>query len=70
MDTITIKVDGMTCGHCEMTVKNSLLAVKGVKEAKVNHNTSSAEVKIKPGKVSEKDLINAVNEVGYTASSA
>ncbi len=70
MDTIIIKVEGMTCGHCEMTVKNALLAVKGVKEAKADHNTSSAEVKIKPGKASEEDLINAVNEVGYTASSA
>ena len=27
---ITLKVTGMTCGHCEMAVKKALAAVPGV----------------------------------------
>ncbi len=30
------KVDGMTCGHCSMTVENAALALGFVKKAKVN----------------------------------
>jgi copper chaperone len=70
MDTIKLKVEGMTCSHCEMTVRKALLDVKGVKEASVSHERDIAEVKYKSGKVSVEDLVNAVNASGYKAIAA
>ena len=32
----TIKVEGMSCGHCEMRVKKAVEAVEGVQKAEVN----------------------------------
>jgi Cu2+-exporting ATPase len=39
-----IRIDGMTCSHCEGTVKKALEAVDGVKRADVNHEAGNAIV--------------------------
>ena len=30
-EQLTLKIEGMTCGHCQKRVKEALKAVKGVK---------------------------------------
>jgi copper chaperone len=60
--TITIKIEGMTCGHCEKTVKNEILKLDGVSEAKVSQSAGIAEVTFDDAKVSEMQIKNAVNE--------
>lgn len=42
--TKTMKIEGMMCGHCEARVQKCLLAVDGVTEAIVSHETGTAEV--------------------------
>jgi Cu2+-exporting ATPase len=42
--TKTMKIEGMMCGHCEATVKKALEALPQVDEAKVSHETGTAEV--------------------------
>ena len=42
-----LKVEGMTCHHCEMTVEKALLEVAGVKTAKADHTTKSVAVQYK-----------------------
>ena len=68
MDTLTLKVEGMTCSHCEMTVAKALRSVSGVKEVDVSHERNSAEVKVKKGKIRLDTLIAAIESVGYKAS--
>ncbi|MCL4511046.1 MAG: cation transporter [Bacteroidetes bacterium] len=64
-----LKVDGMTCHHCEMTVEKALLEIDGVKAAKADHTSKSVEVQYKDeldlGKVKDK-----VEKVGYKFVSA
>jgi copper chaperone len=36
METTTLQVTGMTCGHCEKAVKTALLNVVGVTEVSVS----------------------------------
>lgn len=35
--TVTLKVEGMTCDACAISVKTALKGVEGVKEAKVSY---------------------------------
>ncbi|MBO4749021.1 MAG: HAD-IC family P-type ATPase, partial [Lachnospiraceae bacterium] len=42
----TIKIEGMMCGHCEMTVKKALEALPGVAEATVSHEKGQAVVRM------------------------
>ena len=70
MNEVTLKVEGMTCTHCEMSVKKALKAVKGVKDVKVSHESGLAEIVVKEGKISSIQLIEAVEAEGYKATSA
>ena len=67
MTQIELKVNGMTCGHCEMRVKKALEAVPGVESVKPDHKKGVAVVEIS-GDVSKETLVKAVNDTElYTA---
>lgn len=67
MNEIKLNVEGMTCGHCQMSVKKALENVKGVKSAVVDLEKKSALVNYKSDKVTEESLIQAVTDAGYRA---
>jgi copper chaperone len=66
--TLELKVTGMTCGHCEMHVKEALESVPGVVKAQADRNKNSATVVLNNPSVNTDDLIKAVQETGYEAS--
>lgn len=59
---LTIK--GMTCGHCEATVKKALEALPGVDNAAVSHEKGEAVVELSK-EVSDEALKQAVEEKDY-----
>lgn len=42
---ITVKIAGMSCGHCSSRVKNALEKVSGVETAEVSHTEGLAVIK-------------------------
>jgi copper chaperone len=58
----TIKIDGMSCDHCVMSV-NKYLSKLDLNELKVE--IGSAEVEFDESKVNEKEIIEAIEEAGY-----
>lgn len=60
----TMKVEGMMCGHCEMTVKKALEALEGVEKAEVSHERNEAVVYLS-GEVADDVLKNAVEAKDY-----
>ena len=62
--TKTMKIEGMMCGHCEARVKKSLEALAEVKEAKVSHESGTAEV-ILESEVADDVLKKAVEDQDY-----
>lgn len=67
-ETLTLRVEGMTCGHCVKHVQEALKAVKGVKNADVSLEEKTARVTYVPAKTGKEELVKAVEAVGYTAS--
>lgn len=63
----TIKVTGMHCASCAITIEESLKKVKGISKATVNFATEKAYVEYDPTKASFKDLEKAIQEAGYGA---
>jgi len=61
----TIRVEGMSCGHCVMTVKKAIESVEGVKEADVSLENKKAVVDYDEKKAKLEDIRNAVREAGY-----
>lgn len=68
LSTIELKVSGMTCSGCAVSVRNALLEVRGVASASVDHEAGRATVRYDPVKASTDQLIEAVNKTGYKAS--
>ena len=67
MTTTTLKVTGMTCGHCVRSVTDAIGALDGVHSTDVQLQTGRATVVYDESKVSPRDLVGAVLDEGYTA---
>ncbi len=61
----TIRVEGMSCGHCVMAVKKAIESVDGVKEANVSLEDKEAVVEYDEKKAKLGDIRGAVREAGY-----
>lgn len=62
--TITIKIEGMMCSHCEARVKSAIEGVPHVTSADVSHERGDAVI-THDGKLSEKAVIKAIEKAGY-----
>ncbi len=61
---ITLKVEGMMCGHCEKSVKRALEAIEGVVEATADH--VSGDVTVKASKdISVETLKETIESLDY-----
>ena len=62
---IRLRVDGMTCGHCEQAVEKALLAVPGVQRVvRVCREEREAVIE---GSPNVEALVRAVQNEGYEA---
>ncbi len=61
----TLRIKGMHCATCTDTVRDALLSVKGVKDARVNLATQKAVVSYDASVASTKELEEAVKGSGY-----
>ncbi len=68
MAKLTLKVTGMTCGHCQKRVETALGQVPGVFGAVVDLKDARAEVDYDDDDATIEDLTAAVAKAGYTAS--
>ena len=66
MDKIEITIEGMTCGHCAMSVTNEIATIEGVASVNVDHQAGKAQVEAQG--VTDEQLSAAVEEAGYQAT--
>ncbi len=63
MKAQTLKIGGMSCGHCVMSVRNALAAQDGVTVEEVR--IGSAKVSFDETVVSAETAASAVRDAGY-----
>ena len=68
MAKLTLKVAGMTCGHCQTRVETALAKVPGVFGAVVDLRDARAEVDYDDDTATIEELTAAVAKAGYTAT--
>lgn len=66
MSATEYTVTGMTCGHCEMSVREEVGEVPGVREIEVSHESGRLLVTADEP-VDDAAVIAAVEEAGYSA---
>ena len=62
--TVTVKIKGMMCEHCENHVRTALEALPEISEAVVSHKEGTAILTM-AGALNEKQIKKAVDEAGY-----
>lgn len=62
---VILKIEGMTCGHCRMSVEKALQSLVGVEKVQVDLEAQEAAVTYNPTMVTVDDLKRAVAQVGY-----
>lgn len=67
MKTETIKVAGMSCGHCEIAVQDAIRKLPGIKKAKASKRKKEAAIAYDETLVTLEQIIEAVNATGYQA---
>jgi len=67
MKTIQLAIQGMSCGHCVMTLKKELSKLEGVTINAVE--IGKANVVVDESKVTNQSLQHAVEEAGYSVVS-
>lgn len=66
--TKNFSVTGMSCGHCESAVRSELEELGGISAVAVSAAEGTLSVTLADdASLSDQDIINAVDEAGYTA---
>lgn len=66
MATVEYRVSGMTCGHCEVSVREEVRSLAGVKHVEVSAATGKLAVTSEEP-IADAAVMAAVDEAGYTA---
>jgi copper chaperone len=65
MEKTTLKVNGMSCGHCVNSVEGSVGKLEGVKSVKVNLNAGEVDVEFNPSEISLDKIKETIDDQGY-----
>lgn len=63
-ETATYTVTGMTCGHCEMSVREEVGEIPGVLDVQASHETGRVVV-TSDGPLDRAAVVAAVKDAGY-----
>jgi len=68
MEKITLRVEGMSCGHCEAAVRDAIRKLPGVSSAAASHRQKEAVIEFDPALVSGARIAEAITEAGYSVA--
>jgi copper ion binding protein len=64
MTDLRIQIDGMTCQHCVMRVKQAIESLPGIQDVKVEIGTAS--ISFDASVIQQKEIEEAIVTAGYT----
>lgn len=65
VETVTVKIDGMSCTACEVPVRDAVAQTPGVHTADVSYKRGDARVEYDPKKTSVQQIKRAIDSTGY-----
>lgn len=61
-------VEGMTCGHCEQAIQETVGKIEGVESVQASHTEKRAVVRYDAAKVEPGAIEAAIEKLGYSAT--
>jgi len=68
METVTLRVAGMTCGGCKNAVKRALGRLEGVSEVTASHVKEKVGISFDPAMVTPDQIRARIAAAGYTVA--
>ena len=65
MESKTVTIPNISCGHCKMRVEKAMNGVEGVSSAEVTVDTKALTVAWDESKTSWNDLQGSLEKIGY-----
>jgi copper chaperone len=65
MEIINLTVEGMSCGHCVSSIKNSVRALNGIGQVNVDLKSKKVVAEYDPQKVDTQTIKNTIEDQGY-----
>ncbi|PLR97546.1 copper chaperone CopZ [Bacillus sp. T33-2] len=65
MESVTLNVKGMSCGHCVKAVEGSVGKLDGVSNVKVNLQDGTVDVDFNSEQVSLAEIKETIDDQGY-----
>ncbi len=65
METVTLNVQGMSCGHCVNAVETAVGNIAGVSSVAVNLDEAKVEVAFDATATSQQAIVDEIEDQGY-----
>ena len=69
MKSVTLKVEGMSCGHCVNSIEGALSNITGVDQVKVNLESGTVDVTFNEKEITQEMIEKEIEEQGYEIAS-
>ena len=67
MNSVTLNIPNISCGHCVHTIKSELSDLEGIKSVEANHETKTATV-VFTNPATEESIKSMLAEINYPAA--
>ncbi|WP_408010583.1 heavy metal translocating P-type ATPase [Pseudalkalibacillus sp. A8] len=64
---LELDIQGMTCAACSSRIEKVIGKMEGVQSINVNLTTETGKIEIQPGLVTEEDILQRIEKLGYKA---
>jgi copper ion binding protein len=69
METMTVTVPNISCGHCQRAIEGAVGALPGVQSVHVEVPSKTVQVNYDPAHVSRETIAATLDEEGYPVAS-
>ncbi|MDR1131504.1 MAG: cation transporter [Oscillospiraceae bacterium] len=67
MDKVILRVEGMSCGHCEIAVQDAVRKLPGIKKVKASRRKKETVIDYDASLATPEQIANAISATGYSA---
>jgi copper chaperone len=68
MEKLILRVEDMSCGHCEITLQEAVRKLPGIKKVKASRRKKAVSADYDPACVSPEQIAAAVKATGYSVA--
>ncbi|MDR0838637.1 MAG: cation transporter [Oscillospiraceae bacterium] len=66
MEKLTLRVEGMSCGHCEIAIQDAVRRLPGIKKTRASRRRKEVVTQYDEARVTAEQIGAAISATGYS----